>query len=139
MITHGSAYVTDDLDICYARNPRNIEALSAALADLHPTLRGAPADLPFKLDPPTIKAGLNFPLWTPLGSIDILGEVAGVGDYESALRQSESHEIHGFHVCVLTLDALIASKRAAGRRKDSEHLLELEELRKLRSEGRSPP
>jgi len=131
MITHGSAYVTEDLDLCYARHAANLDALSAALADLRPTLRGAPADLPFRFDAATLQAGLNFTLSTPLGPINLLGEVAGIGGYESAVRLSDSYEIHGCVVRVLSLDGLIASKKAAGRKKDLDHLRELEELRKM--------
>ena len=42
MVTHGSAHVTEDLDICYKRSPENFAALVSAFALLHPTLRGAP-------------------------------------------------------------------------------------------------
>ena len=46
LILQGSARLTRDLDICYGRERENLKALAAALAPLHPTLRGAPADLP---------------------------------------------------------------------------------------------
>jgi len=47
MVAHGSSHVTRDIDICYEREPENLAALAGAIATLHPTLRGAPADLPF--------------------------------------------------------------------------------------------
>ncbi len=47
MVTHGSAHVTDDLDIYYHRTEKNFQSLVDALASLHPFLRGAPVDLPF--------------------------------------------------------------------------------------------
>ena len=136
MRIHGSAHVTEDLDICYRRTPDNIAALAAAFASLHPYLRGAPPGLPFRFDAPTIKAGLNFTLDTDLGEVDLLGEVAGVGNDERVFALSEEHPLFGMQVRVLTLDALIASKKAAGRVKDQGHLLELEELRKLKE---TPP
>ena len=49
-ILHGSARVTFDLDLCYRRSPDNLDRLARALRDLKPTLRGAPADLPFVID-----------------------------------------------------------------------------------------
>lgn len=76
---HGSARVTQDLDICYARDDENLRRLSQALAPYSPTLRGAPPELPFRLDPPTLRAGLNFTLQTAAGDVDLLGEVSGVG------------------------------------------------------------
>jgi hypothetical protein len=132
MRIHGSAHVTDDLDICYSRTATNIAALATALAPLHPYMRGAPPGLPFRFDAETIRAGLNFTLTTDRGAIDVLGEVSGVGTYEQALAQSEERTMFGLNVRVLSLDALIASKKAAGRLKDRNHLLELEELKKLK-------
>ncbi len=135
MRMHGSAHITDDLDVCYRRTPANIQAIAAALAPLHPYLRGAPAGLPFRLDAPTIQAGLNFTLTTDHGWVDLLGEVSGVGGFDQVLARSEEAEMFGLKVRVLSLDGLIAAKKAAGRRKDHGHLLELEELKKLRDAG----
>ncbi|HMF12508.1 MAG TPA: hypothetical protein VKE94_09390 [Gemmataceae bacterium] len=133
MIAQGSAYITKDLDICYARTPTNISALSQALATVHPRLRGAPPDLPFKFDAATIQAGLNFTLTTDLGDIDALGEISGIGTFPQVLALSEEKDVPDLQlrVRVLTIDGLIAAKKAAGRRKDRNHLLELEELKKI--------
>jgi hypothetical protein len=132
MRVHGSAHITDDFDVCYRRTPENIARLAAAFAPMHPYLRGAPPGLPFRFDPPTIQAGLNFTLDTDLGDVDVLAEVSGIGTYEQALAQSKEYTIFGRPVQVLTLVGLIAAKKAAGRAKDRLHLLELEELKKLR-------
>lgn len=131
---HGSARVTFDIDVLYRRSDENMTRLARALAPIAPYLRGAPEGLPFRLDVSTIKAGLNFTLATTIGPIDLLGEVAGVGRYEDALPHTLSVTIFGGEVLVLDLDALIKSKRAAGRVKDLEVLAELELLRDLGSE-----
>jgi hypothetical protein len=136
MRMHGSAHLTEDLDVCYRRTPQNIAAVAAALAGLHPYMRGALAGLPFKFDAPTIEAGLNFTLTTDLGDVDLLGEVAGVGNDEQVFARSEEQSLYGLPVRVLSLDALIASKKAAGRRKDRDHVDELEELKKMKE---TPP
>ena len=135
MVAHGSAHITKDLDICYRRTPPNLEAVAAAFAPLHPYLRGAPAGLPFRFDARTIQAGLNFTLTSDHGEVDLLGEVSGVGGYEQALAQSDEVEMFGLKVRILSLDGLIAAKKAAGRNKDQLHLLELEALKKLRDAG----
>jgi hypothetical protein len=132
MVAQGSSYQTKDADFCYARTEANLAALEAALAPLHPYLRGVPAGLPIRFDVPTIRAGLNFTLTTDVGDIDLLGEVSGVGQYPQALAQSDTKEMYGYTVRVLSIDGLIAAKRAAGRVKDKLHLLELEEMKKLR-------
>jgi len=135
MRAHGSAHLTEDLDICYRRTPENLRAVAAALAPAHPYLRGAPPGLPFRLDEATLQAGMNFTLTTDFGWIDLLGEVSGIGPYDMVLAQAVEQELYGLAVRVLSLDGLIAAKRAAGRNKDHSHLLELEELKKMRDAG----
>jgi predicted nucleotidyltransferase len=134
-VAQGSAYLTVDLDICYNRTRENLERLCGALGMLHPQLRGAPAGLPFVLDPPTLKAGLNFTFNTDAGDIDLLGEVAGLGFYADVLTQAEEIEVLGRQFWVLTIEALIRSKKAAGREKDLRLIPELEALKVLREEA----
>jgi predicted nucleotidyltransferase len=125
---HGSAYVTYDLDFCYARDTENLSRLIEALRSYNPRLRGAPVGLPFRFDEQTLKSGLNFTLTTDLGDLDLLGEVTGIGDFAAALATSMPVELFGHNFDVLTLEALITSKRAAGRPKDLQVLPELEAL-----------
>ncbi len=128
---HGSARVTVDLDVMYRHSDENIARLVMALAPLAPYLRGAPPGLPFVLDAPTVKAGLNFTLDTSAGPLDLLGEMAGVGRYEDAVPHTMRMDVTGDEVLVIDLDGLIRAKRAAGRPKDLEVLAELEILRDL--------
>src|ERR1700723_172754 len=81
-IAHGSARLTQDLDIVYERSPENLSRLVAALASHNPYLRGAPPGLPFRWDLKTLERGLNFTLVTSLGDIDLLGEIPGGGTYQ---------------------------------------------------------
>ena len=129
---HGSSYVTYDLDVCYARDDHNLQRLVKALSPVTPRLRGVPADLPFVLDIRTLKIGLNFTLTTDIGDVDLLGEIAGIGSYLEVRAASVSVELFGVSCAVLSLDALIAAKRAAGRPKDHTVLPELEALQELR-------
>ena len=137
MRVHGSAHITQDVDVCYERSTKNLSALALALAPLHPALRGAPAGLPFRLDLLTLKAGLNFTLVTDAGDTDLLGEVSGLGGFDGVFAQSEERVLYGLSIRVLSLEGLIAAKKAAGRAKDQGHLLELEELKKLRDASAS--
>lgn len=131
-IVQGSAYATYDVDICYRRTGDNIHRLSNALAPIHPYLRGAPRGLPFRFDAPTIQAGLNFTFTTDQGDLDLLGEVSGLGNFDQVKAASETMELYGFSVSVLTVEGLIRSKKAAGRRKDLLLLGDLENLLKLK-------
>jgi len=128
-IVHGSARLTQDLDIVYRRTPDNIVRLATALKPYDPYLRGAPPGLPFRLDPETIQRGLNFTLVTSAGPLDILGEIAGGGTYETLISHSRKLPVFGIECYCLGLDRLIQAKRDAGRPKDLEVIAELEALR----------
>jgi hypothetical protein len=125
---HGSARVTDDLDVCYARDSTNLERLVSALAPHRPYLRGAPPGLPFEWSVRTLAAGLNFSLTTGLGSIDLLGEIVGGGGYQDLASHSTLVEAFGRRFRILDRPGLIRVKRAAGRPKDLEVVAELEAL-----------
>ena len=93
LILQGSARLTRDLDICYARDRKNVKALAAAMAPFTPTLRGAPANLPFTLDWRTLESGLNFTLTTSVGDVDLLGEMTGVGTFRVAARLADRMDL----------------------------------------------
>ena len=131
----GSIRPTYDVDICYRRTMENLQRLTDALAPWHPTLRGAPKHLPFQWNARTLEAGLNFTLETDMEALDLLGEVVGLGSYEQIVTVSEVVELFEMPIRVLTLEGLIASKRATGRPRDREHLLELEALLELRRQA----
>jgi predicted nucleotidyltransferase len=125
---HGSARLTEDLDVVYRRTPENIGHLVAALSSYDPYLRGAPPGLPFKWDEMTIKNGLNFTLTTTLGAIDFLGEITGGGRYDDLLPHSIELQLFSIKCLCLGLERLIHVKRAAGRPKDFEAIAELEAI-----------
>ena len=130
LVLHGSARVTRDLDICYSREPRQLQRLARALRPFTPRLRGAPDDLPFTLDATTLRAGLNFALRTSAGDLDLLGEVIGIGAYPAVARLSVVMRVYNRDVRVLGLDGLERAKRAAGRLKDLADLAEILEIRR---------
>jgi predicted nucleotidyltransferase len=130
---YGSAYITKDLDFCYLRTPENLKKIVIALASFSPRLRGSPKELPFIWDERTLQNGTNFTLETEIGDIDLLSEVAGVGDYRAVESASVEMELCDVFVKVISLDDLISAKRAAGRTKDLLVLPELEALREVLS------
>ncbi|UCD85611.1 MAG: hypothetical protein JSU92_05315 [Deltaproteobacteria bacterium] len=133
-VIQGSAYLTRDVDICYARDKENLENIVRALAPFHPYLRGAPKDLPFIFDAKTLHLGLNFTFSTDIGDIDLIGEVKGIGNYNDVLNYSETLEIYEMPCDVLKIEGLIRSKKAVGRQKDQIHVKELEALREIRKQ-----
>lgn len=128
---HGSARLTQDLDVAYDRDPANLARLVAALAPHEPYLRDAPPGLPFRWDTETLRRGLNFTLTTRLGDIDLFGEIAGGGGYADLAPHSIELRVFGVSCRCITLDKLIDVKRAAGRPKDREAVAELEAIREI--------
>jgi len=102
-IAHGSARLTEDLDVVYRRTSENMERLVQALAPYNPYLRGAPPGLPFKLNQPTMQRGLNFTLTTSLGDIDLLGEIAGGGSYDNLVSGAVLLKLFGIECLCLSL------------------------------------
>lgn len=132
---HGSARFTNDLDICYDAAPDNIERLVTLLAEWNACLRGVEPGLPFILDARTFRTTPVLTLTSSMGAIDLLDQVPGVGDYRAACAKSETVQIGAVEFRALTLEALIASKQAVRRKKDVEHLVELEAILALSREG----
>jgi hypothetical protein len=127
----GSPTVTNDLELCYARDPENLEALASALRALHATLRGAPDGIPFILDARTLMLGDHFTFATDAGGLDVLGAPSGTSGYDELARNADRMDLDQLSVLVASVDDLIRMKQAAGRPKD---LVEVEILGALREE-----
>jgi len=134
---HGSARVTDDLDICYDPADENRRRLAATLAAWGAYLRGVEPGLPFVMDERMLHSTPVMTLVTAQGNIDVMDRVAGVGGFEAVRAESEEVESGDVRFRVLSLPALIRAKRAAGRPKDREQLPELEALLELRRRKRT--
>jgi len=132
---HGSTRLTLDVDVVYRRSRENIERAVLALTLHRPYLRGAPPGLPFRWDAATVQRGLNFSLTTDMGDLDLFGEIAGGGTYETLLPHSIAIQVFGSQVRCLDVDELIRVKRAAGRPKDLEAVAELETIREEERRG----
>jgi hypothetical protein len=130
---HGSPSVTYDLDICYARDPGNLERLAAVLSDVVAVRRGLPDDAPRMppLDARTLRAGGLFTLTTRFGDFDLIANPDPGLDYEQLAQGAMASTVDGVLLKVASLDDLISMKRAAGRPKDR---IELEILGALREE-----
>jgi predicted nucleotidyltransferase len=136
MVSHGSARVTQDLDICYATDAANLEALGAALVQLGAQLRGTEDAVPFVPDARTLRRTTILTLDTQDGPIDLLIRPAGSPDYETLRTRAERVTLDGVAVLVASLDDLEAMKRAVVRPKDKLDLEEIEAIRRLRARER---
>jgi hypothetical protein len=128
----GTADVTNDLDVCYARKEDDLRRLAAALKELDATLRVAgPVDgpIPFQLDAATLRMGDSFTFSTKAGDFDILGTPSGTGGYDDLIQGASRFDLgQGLLVYVAGIDDLIRMKRAAQRPKDLLHIEHLEAL-----------
>jgi predicted nucleotidyltransferase len=134
---HGATILTNDLDVCYARSAGNLEKLATMLQSVDARLRNAPPEIPFLLDADTLRRGLNFTFSTDVGSLDLFGEVRGVGLYEDVVSGAIKYELFGYSFPVIDIEKLILAKRTAGRPKDMITLPELEAIREGQSRDRS--
>ena len=118
VVYHGVPVATFDLDICCPFGEENVRKIESAVKDLNPVHRLTANKMPLEETRSSFKDLKNIYLQTNLGKLDCLSEVAGLGDYEQVLQQSILHRMSFGEFRMLNLDALIASKSAAGREKD---------------------
>jgi predicted nucleotidyltransferase len=132
-VIHGSAYVTNDVDVCAVLSPDNIEKIRKALADLKPVHRQSHRRLSFLEVPAPGQSLQNLYLETTDGIIDIITSVLGVGDFARLRERAMRADVFGMSCAVISLEDLIAAKEALGREKD---LLTAKELRAIAGKRR---
>lgn len=111
---------TKDLDIVLGLAQSDIDGFEMALAEFGFPLT---AEAVAELGTPNRKISLG----RPPARIDILNEIAGV-EFEPAWSRRRSVEVDGEQVSFISLEDLVAAKRAAGRAQDLWDLKSLEPL-----------
>ncbi len=119
---YGYIRATIDLDIWILAERENAQRVYAALADF-----GAPMGDMTAQD--FEKSGVIFQIGVAPCRIDIINEIDGVR-YAEATARAVSKEIEGVPVRIISLEDLIANKRASGRTKDLADAEVLEGLKK---------
>jgi predicted nucleotidyltransferase len=132
-VLHGSARNTFDLDICFATDAANLEALGDVLISLAARLRGVD-DGPFVPNAAALRRVEVLTLSTEAGDLDVLARPAGAPRFETLRRRADRLDLGGFRVLVASVEDLIAMKSAAGRPKDRATVAELEAIRRLRED-----
>ena len=131
-VLHGSAMLTQDVDICFARDEGNLRALAKALGELGAKLRGVGEPVPFVPDERTLGKSELLTLDTSAGPLDLVSLPPGAPRYEVLRGRALRLDLGAFAVSVASVEDLIAMKRAAGRPKDLLALEELEAILRLR-------
>ena len=135
-VAHGSTLVTMDIDICCRFDAGNLMALQRALRGVHPVHRMTPQRIPLKLAPRACETLKNLYLDTDYGQLDCLGAIAGIGPFEDVKNRSEEIVLPFGRCRVLTLDALIEAKKAMGRPRDKEAVLQLQAIQERLESGK---
>ena len=135
VILAGYGRATRDLDIAFASDFTNLEALGEVLVSLDAKLRGVEDDVPFVADGRTLAGIQLLTLETNLGWLDIHRQVAGVRDYDALRARAERVRLGSTSVLVASVDDLIAMKQAAGRPQDLVDVEALNAIRRLRDRG----
>jgi predicted nucleotidyltransferase len=134
-VLHGSARNTFDLDISFATDGPNLEALGAELIALGARLKGVDESVPFTPDAETLRRIEVLTMVTDLGELDVLTRPAGGPSYEALRRRADRFDLGGFSVRVASIEDLIAMKLAAGRAKDLADVEELEAIKRVQRDG----
>ncbi len=130
-MAHGSPRVAPRLEVCFDPEKENVDVLVALLARRNAYPRGIEKGIPFKLDAKTLEMAEVAPLVTDLGEIDLYRVVPGVGEYATCRSASALVKAGEARLLVLDLPELVAARRAAGRPRDREPLVELLALQEL--------
>lgn len=133
VVLAGYGRATRDLDIAFAGDAGNLEALGGVLISLDARLRGVDEDVPFVPDARTLAGIQLLTLETSHGWLDVHRQVAGVRNYEALRSRAERVSLGRSAVLIASVDDLIAMKRAAGRPQD---VIDLEALSAIRRLGR---
>ena len=135
-VKHGVTLGTFDVDICTRFTPENLRRIESAIKDLKPKFSQR-KDLPFVLSDELLMTLKNLYVLTNLGRLDCLSEVAGIGDFDAVLKESEPTTFD-FGVCrILTIEALIRAKDAIGRDKDKMTAVQLRAIKEKRDQQES--
>jgi len=126
----GSLRETTHLDLLVKRTPVNLARLAAVLTELAAKVKGSPRS-PMPIAPSLFQGMEIVTFETTVGEVDILMVGRGGWTYEQVVEGAEKVDIAGRRIQLISIDDLVAMKRAAGRPKDLETAQELEALKEL--------
>jgi hypothetical protein len=115
---YGVTLVTEDVDVCARFTPQNLRRIENAVKEFNPVHRLAANKLPLELTDELCSRLKNLYLKTDIGILDCLSEVAGIGDFDAVLQQSQKVSFPFGDCYILKIDALIRAKQAVGRQHD---------------------
>jgi len=133
-IIHGSTRTTQDIDICCKFTPENLSKLFTAIKNANPVHRMSPNRPVLVLNSQNADKFKNLYLDTDIGQLDCLGEVQGIGSFDEVCKNAISVHIGGKNYQVLSLDALIKSKKSLNRPIDKQDVIQLQAIKQSQQE-----
>jgi hypothetical protein len=127
---YGVTLVTEEVDVCARFSPENLRRIESALKDFNPCHRLAANKLPLELTDDLVSRLKNLYLKTDIGILDCLSEVAGVGDFDAVLKESQIVSFPFGDCYILKIESLIRAKQAVGRQHD---LLAVQQLAAIKA------
>ncbi|WOO41113.1 hypothetical protein [Rubellicoccus peritrichatus] len=125
----GSDMLTQDLDICVRLSSENLNRIYDSVDDLNPRYRMGPDKKTITREMATADSIKNLYLQTDLGSLDCLGRIEGLGDYDLVLQYAREIKLDFGTIKTLDFDGLIIAKSALKRQKDILTVKKLEAIR----------
>jgi predicted nucleotidyltransferase len=132
LVLLGSPRMTRDLDVVFAPDDANLDALGGVLVDLEARLRAVDEDVPFVADAATLRNAQLLTLTTSAGWFDVHRSVDGAPPYPQLRSNAERYDLGGFSVLVASPDDMIAMKQAAGRPQDLVDVETIAAIKRLR-------
>jgi hypothetical protein len=123
MAVHGVPRGTQDLDIWIDPSEENVERVWRGLAAFSAPL----GELNIRRED-LRRPGAVIQLGLPPNRIDLLTDISGIPEFESAWAERVEHALGGRQVPFIGRSTLLRNKRASGRRKDLADLEALGEL-----------
>ncbi len=129
-VVHGVSTITQDLDLCFHFTAKNVQRLLNALKTLHPLHRVLSKTLPITQSIEELTRFKNLYLKTDIGSLDLLGQVSDLGNYQDLLSHIETIAMFDLPCKIIDIPSLIKAKKFMGRPKDKQAVVELEAIKK---------
>jgi len=128
--THGSPFLTRDVDITPETSAANLARLSSALKAVGARVRaqGVDGGLPFDHDADSLAAAGVWNLTTDFGDLDVSLRPSGTDGYPDLSRKAVTVEAFGVSIPIAALEDVVRSKQAADRDKDRLVLPTLREI-----------
>ena len=134
IVLQGGSYPTYDADLAVGFTLENRRTIASALAPLNPRPFRLAAGAAWVWDELCIRAPWSI-FETDAGRIDLLVRLPGIDSFQGLYERSLLIPFEQTQVRIASLDDLLAMKGASDRTKDRLHEIELQALKRMRTDG----